>query len=136
MKKYLLILPLVLLTGCFGGTSRVVFSPAYEGQTAVKDAKVVANVTAFNRGVFLFNLIPIWSGSPVMPNNRRYHLFKNRVREGYNVMMMENYLSQEGADDLVDIESQYHSTGAYSLWILWNRSMRTTAVAVKYPKKK
>lgn len=134
MKKLFALLPvLLLLTGCVGGTSRVEVTPPYENQVTADGTPVTGNVMAANRGVYLFNCIPIWSGFPDLPNRRRYKPFRNFVREGYNVMMMERMLPKAQGDELRDVKSEYYSSGAWSLWILWNRSLTTTGAAVKLP---
>ncbi len=135
MKKLLVLLPaLLLLSGCFGGTSKVEILPPHDGQVTADGLPVTANIRSFNRGMYLFNWLPIWSGRPDLPNQRRYRTFRNYVKEGYNVIMMEQAVSKRvKSAELRDIHSEYHTSGMWSLWILWNRTLKTSAAAVKIP---
>ncbi len=116
-------------TGCT--TSEMIMQPPAEGQTGPGGTRVVENLEARNWGLFLFYWIPLWSGNPGRPNQSDYVVFGNRVKEKYMEMMLRGRARQLKADDVEDIRVRESSTGFFSLWILWRRSMSATAVAVE-----
>lgn len=117
------------MSGC--ATSEMIMQPPAAGQTGPGGAKVVENLEARNWGVFLFYWIPVWSGNPGRPNQRDYVVFENRVKEKYMEIMFRNRAKQLKAGEVEDIRVRESSTGFFSLWILWRRSMSATAVAVE-----
>lgn len=120
---------LFLLCGCMGGTSIVTVDPVPAG-TEYQGRQVLGIIQAENRGMFLFNAIPIWTGKPHMPNSRRYSMFRNYLKEGY----MDRLLTDEGrlmkAEKVIVANSSTHSSGWFSLWIVWNRQMHAEGIAL------
>jgi hypothetical protein len=45
--------------------------------------------------------------------------------------MLELNLDKWGADRIEDVEISSSSSGAFSLWIIWRRTMQARGVAVK-----
>lgn len=119
---------MLIAAGC--NTSEVFMQPAVPGQTGSDGTKAVANLEASNWGLFLFYWIPLWSGNPSFPNRRDYAMFDNRVQERFMEKMLRTRAQQLKADRIEDLKIRESSTGFFSLWILWRRSMRATAVAV------
>ena len=117
------------LAGC--NTSTVTMLPPAEGQTASSGAKAAANLEGENWGIFLFYWIPLWSGHPGSPNRREYVVFGNRVKGKYMDMMLRQRAKQMKAETIEDLKVRESSTGVFSLWILWRRSISATAVAVE-----
>ena len=120
---------LFLLCGCMGGTSIVTVDPVPAG-TEYQGRQVLGIIQAENRGMFLFNAIPIWTGKPHMPNHRRYSMFRNYLKEGY----MDRLLTDEGrlmkAEKVIVANSSTQSSGWFSLWIVWNRQMHAEGIAL------
>lgn len=140
MKKsgfVLAVLPLalVLLSGCVGGTSIEKVTPPFADQVSSAGAPVRANIEVENRGQFLFNCIPLWSGEPTQPNLRKYRTFTNYVKPGYARFMVKNAIRENEDQMIADVETKEHSSGLFTLWILWSRTVRATAVAVDAPVK-
>lgn len=137
MKRILLLslaLPTVLLlAGCFSGTSLSRVTPAWEGQLTSAGEPATANVTVENRGQFLFNWIPIWTGDATRPNLGNYNMWQNRMRPGYMRYMLEVERKKLKADRLVDLRQTEYSSGVTTLWLVWTRTVRIAAVAVKAP---
>ncbi len=122
---------LLLLTGCVGGQTAVArITPPVEGQVASDGSPVVANLLVENRGVYLFNWLPVWSGNPNRPNLRKYHLFRDSMRPIHIRLMLETATEKAGAGRYLDQKTVTEETGAFSLWLFWNRTIRSTAVAV------
>ena len=120
---------ILAVAGC--NTSMMTMEPPAPEQTASSGAKVVQNLKARNWGLFLFDSIPLFSGNPWRPNRRDYYFFENRVDEKYMDIMMRDRAKQLKADGVADMKIQERSTGFFSLWIIWRRSITATAVAVE-----
>lgn len=128
---------LLFLAGCVGGQTAVArIMPPLEGQTASDGSPVVANLMVENRGVYLFNWLPIWSGNPNRPNLRKYHLFRDSMRPIHMRFMLETATAKAGAGRYLDQKTATEESGAFSLWLFWNRTTRSTAVAVDRLKEK
>ena len=120
---------LMLLCGCMGGNSIVTVDPVPAGKE-YQGRQVLGIIQAENRGMFLFNALPIWTGKPHKPNFRRYSMFRNYLKEGY----MDRILSDEGrrmnAEKVIVANSSTHSAGWFSLWIVWSRQMHAEGIAL------
>ena len=120
---------LLLLSGCMSGTSIVTVDPVPAGPE-YQGRPVLGIIQAQNRGMYLFNAIPLWSGKPAKPNYRRYSMFRNFLRQGY----MDQMLMDEGrrlkAEKVVVANSSEESSGWFSLWIVWTRHLRSEGIAL------
>ncbi|MBR7130370.1 MAG: hypothetical protein IKC82_00065 [Lentisphaeria bacterium] len=121
---------LTLLAGC-AHTSTLQWDKPAEGQVSSEGNRVLWNLTAVNRGMYLFNVIPLWSGYPTRPNRHEYKLAQNMLTRAQMRRMMDVHLDKWGADRVEDVETAISSSGAFSLWIVWRRTMTATGVAVK-----
>lgn len=121
---------LLLAAGC-AHTSTLEWEKAAPGQVSSQGNSVVYNMKATNRGMFLFNCIPLWSGNVSGPNRHEYRLFQNKVTRPDIRRMLEIYLKKMNVDQVEDVEIKTSSSGAFSLWIVWRRNISATAVAVK-----
>lgn len=123
------LLLLFFLCGCMGGTSIVSVDPVPAG-TEYQGRKVLGIIQAENRGMYLFNCIPLWSGKPHQPNYRRFSMFRNYLREGY----MDQMLMEEGrrlkAEKVMVANTSSQSSGWFSLWLVWNRQMYSEGIAL------
>ena len=128
-KKLFLLLPLLLLTGC--ATSVCRHYAAAPGQVDSSGEAVVAELKGQNYGYFLFYGIPLWSGTAHRPNEKEWDLWKNQVRERDLRRMFARRAEQLKADEVDDVKISQKSSGFWSLWIIWRRSVTGTCVAVK-----
>ena len=131
MKKAFFALAVLLgAVGC-AHTSTLEWSEGHPGQVSSEGHEVLWNLSAANRGMYLFNLIPLWSGYATRPNRHEYKLGQNTLTRAYMRRMLDLNLKRWGADKVEDVEISSTETGAFSLWIVWRRTMRATGVAVK-----
>ncbi|MBE6377815.1 MAG: hypothetical protein E7051_03230 [Lentisphaerae bacterium] len=121
---------LLIACGC-AHTSTLEWTKPAPGQRSAEGNPVVWNVYAVNRGMYLFNLIPIWSGYPSRPNRHDYLLGQHTLTRGQMRRMLELNLDKWGADRIEDVEISSSSSGAFTLWIIWRRTMQARGVAVK-----
>lgn len=118
--------------GCVSGQTSVTrITPPEPEQRASDGSRAVANLLVENRGVYLFNWLPVWSGNPYRPNLRKYHLFEDDMHPIHLRFMLEQAARKAGADRYTDEATVVNETGASSLWLLWSRTTRITAVAVE-----
>ena len=138
MKKFsqifFVLAVLVLFCGCVRTSTLEWVKPAPD--TVSSSGKpVVWHLKARNCGLYLFNVIPIWSGKVSSPNRKDYELWLDMVNYWDMRRLLDRELKRLGADEVEDISMKSYSTGAWGLWIFWKRSMTADAVAVKNPSK-
>ena len=134
MKKYcqsVVFATLLLLgAGCVRTSTLEWVKP--ETETFSSSGKpVVYHLNARNCGLYLFNVIPIWSGKVDMPNRKDYELWEDMVNYWDMRRLLDRELKRLGADEVEDISMKSYSSGAWGLWIFWKKSMTATGVAVK-----
>ena len=132
MKKIWLFAVAAILSG--GGcvrTSTLEWSKPVPGAVSSSGTPVVWQLKARNCGVYLFNVVPIWSGKESRPNRKDYRIGQDRVNEWDMRRLLDSQLHKLGADRVEDIKMESYSSGAWGLWIFWKRSMTATGVAVK-----
>jgi hypothetical protein len=131
MKKIICgALLLLFACGC-AHTSALDWTKPAPNQVSKEGNPVMWNVYAVNRGMYLFNLIPLWSGYPSRPNRHEYLIGQHKLTRGQMRRMLELNLDKWGADRIEDVEISSSSSGAFSLWIIWRRTMQARGVAVK-----
>lgn len=135
MKILYSLLIAVILSGCMV-TSTLEWSAPLHGQKSSDGRLVVWNLRGENNGIFLFNCIPLISGDAEYPNRMDYETFANEVHPYDMERMFRCRLKQLKADDVTDIRTCQYSTGVWTLWILWKRTVTGEAVAVKNIRKK
>ena len=79
----------------------------------------------------IFYGIPLWSGTPHRPNENEWDLWENQVRERDIRRMLRQRAAQLGADDVDDVKIRETSSGWWSLWIVWRRTISASGVAVR-----
>ena len=131
MKHFFAGIALLLLTAGCAHTSTLEWEKAAPGQVSSQGNPVVFNLKASNRGMYLFNCIPLWSGNMSGPNRHEYRLFQDTVTRADMRRMLDIYLKHMKADQVDDVEIKTTSAGAFSLWIVWRRNRSATASAVK-----
>ena len=122
----------LLAGGC--ATSVVTHIKAEPESKSSSGARAVAHMQGMNSGVFLFYWIPLWSGKENRPNRREYKTFQNRVETKHMRKMLDIHARRLGGDRAEDVKIRTESSGFWSLWILWTRSVHGTATAVKTKK--
>ena len=96
----------------------------------------VAVGEAYNTGYYLFNIWPIYSGNPEQYNRKDYHSFFDDINKGRNSSLLLNAMQRQyKVERLHDVEHQETSSGYFSLWIVWRKNIRTTALGLKAPEK-
>lgn len=131
MKKIFYgMLLLILASGC-AHTSTLDWSKPFPEQRSSSGKPVVWNIHAVNRGMYLFNVIPLWSGYPTRPNRHEYKLCQDTLNRAQMRRMLVHHLDKLGADRIEDVEINSSSSGAFSLWLIWRRTMEARGVAVK-----
>ena len=125
---------LLLCSGCTTSVCKHRLMP--EGTKSSSGKNVVAGISGENRGCYLFNAVPVWSGKPHRPNENKWSLWRHRVRERDLRRMFLQRAKRLGADDIEDLEVREDSSGLWSLGILWNRTVSGHCVAVKNPSEK
>ena len=71
------------------------------------------------------------SVSVYYPNVRRYRLFEDQINEWGVRRLLDTGARKCGADSVENVEFTSDAKGAFSLWILWRRTVRGQAIAVK-----
>ena len=117
------------LTGCVTSTLRI--TPGDPGQVSSSGAPVTHVLDGMNTGVYLFYWIPLWSGNPHYPNQRNYDVLRHRVNDKAIYRMFDSTASRLGKEHVEDIRIHTNSSGIWTLWIFWKRSVRGTGLLVE-----
>ena len=121
---------IVLLNGCVRTSTLEWIKPDQQIYSS-SGKPVLWHLKARNCGLYLFNVIPIWSGKVNYPNRKDYELWQDMVNYWDMRRLLDRELKRLGADGVEDIKMNSYSSGAWGLWIFWKKSMTATAVAVK-----
>ena len=134
MKKFgmtLLVAAVAFIAGGCVRTSTLEWSKPLPGTVSTSGTPVVWQLKARNCGLYLFNVVPIWSGKESRPNRKDYRIGRDTVNEWDMRRLLDSLLHKLGADRVEDIKMSSYSSGAWGLWIFWKRSMVATGLAVK-----
>ena len=94
--------------------------------------QAVAFGRAENRGYYLFDRWALYAGDTRWPNRHEYTAFRDNVRPDRNAEMLLSAMRRHGrAEKLERVEHQERSWGYFSLWLVWRRTITTTAVGVR-----
>lgn len=130
MKKSLFLLSLLLL--CAGCTTSVCRHYKLEPDSRSSSGRIaVAGIRGQNTGCYLFNSLPVWSGKPHRPNEKKWSMWRDYVRKRDLRKMFAVRAKQLGADDIEDFTVTEKSSGLWSLGIVWTRTLSGQCVAVK-----
>ena len=133
MKKSALLSAAALLAlwtaGCVTATLQV--HPAEPGRVSKSGAPVSYVIRGMNSGVYLFYYIPLWSGNPTSPNQRTYDLFEHRVDDKAIYRMFDVSAQRMRAERVEDVSITHRSSGVWTLWIFWKRSVHGKAVLIR-----
>ena len=58
-------------------------------------------------------------------------MWRDQINEWDMRRLLDCQLKQLNAESVEDVEMSSYSTGAWTLWIFWKKSMTASAVAVK-----
>ena len=118
----------LVVSGCV--TSTLKYIPAAPGSKSKSGAPVSYVVEGMNSGVYLFYYIPLWSGNPRRFNQRDYDLFRHRVDDKAIYRMFDVAAKRMRSDRYEDATVVHRSSGVWTLWIFWKRSVHGRAVLV------
>ena len=118
----------LLVSGCV--TSTLKYIPAAPGSTSKSGEPVSYVVEGMNSGIYLFYYIPLWSGNPRRFNQRDYDLFRHRVDDKAIYWMFDVAAKRMHSARYEDATITHYSTGVWTLWIFWKRSVYGRAVLV------
>ena len=133
MKRIPILFAAVLLAFSLSGcvTSTLRYIPAAPGSTSKSGAPVSYVVEGMNSGVYLFYYIPLWTGNPRRFNQRDYDLFRHRVDDKAIYRMFDVAAKRMHSARYEDATVVHHSSGVWTLWILWKRSVHGRAVLIR-----
>jgi len=83
-----------------------------------------------NSGIYLFYYIPLWTGNPYHPNERDYDLLEHRINEKEIFRMFDVAVKRKNAVRYEDVTVTYYSSGVWTLWIVWKRSVHGRGVLI------
>ena len=119
-----------ILGGCCSADYEL--EPVPENTAAPAGYRAVAAGSASNRGYYLFNRWALYAGNTRRPNSHDYTSFRDNVRPDRNAEMLLAAMRRHcRAEKLERVEHQEHSWGYFSLWLVWRRTITTTAVGVR-----
>ena len=124
------LIAVLFVSGCVK-TSTLEWQPAEVGSVSSSGKPAAYYLTARNCGVYLFNVVPVWSGKVTRPNRKDYELFQDMVNYWDMRRLLDCEIHRLGAVAVEDIKMSSHSSGMLGLWIFWKKSMIATGVAVK-----
>ena len=128
----------LLLALCVSGcvTSTLKYTPAAPGSKSRNGTPVSYVVEGMNTGVYLFYYIPLWAGNPHHPNQRDYDMFRHRVDDNAIYRMFHVAAVRMHSARFEDVEISHSSSGIWTLWIFWKRSVHGRAVLVSEKRRK
>ena len=118
----------LFVSGCV--TSTLKYTPAAPGRKSKSGAPVSYVVDGMNTGIYLFYYIPLWSGNPGRPNQRDYDLFCHRVDDKAIYRMFDVAARRMHLARYEDATVYQSSSGIWTLWIFWKRSVHGRAVLI------
>jgi len=116
------------LAWMFAGCATVQTAKNFGGLMVDGGAKPIATVAAENYGYYLFGTIPIIAGNPAYPNADTCRLFEDTVTIQNNMAMVAQTLKMENGRRLANVRTTEDWSGSFSLWILWRKTIATTAL--------
>ena len=131
MKRVLLTACALALVGLASGCATVQVAQHFDGVVVDGGAKPIATVAAENYGYYLFGTFPVISGTPGRPNANACQLFDETVTVQNNLAMVSNAVKLGPGRKLANVKTTEEWTGSFSLWILWRRTIFTSALVVE-----
>ena len=136
--QYILILAAagitMFLSGCCNAVVYTREADAQMQERRVDNLQPIATGEASNSGYYLFNTWPIYTGNTARYNRKDYHSFYDDITPGRNSSMLLNDMQKKfNVKQLAEVEHQESSWGWFSLWIVWRKNIRTTAIGLREP---
>jgi len=119
---------LLALAWMLAGCATVQTAKNFGGLTVDGAARPVATVAVENYGYYLFGAFPLIAGDPAHPNAETCRLFEDTVTLQNNMAMLSQTVRKERGRKLANVKTTEDWRGAFSLWILWRKTLATTAL--------
>ena len=116
-----------LLLLCAAGCASVQSSRVFHNVKTDNQHTPFATVSVENTGWFLFNLIPLASGNPALPNRADWRFFRNTVTLENNLKMLDAEMQKHGATKMANLTSRTKDD-FYYFFLLYRRACLTSAV--------
>jgi len=116
------------LLGMVPGCATVQTAKRFAGVPVDGASQPVATVAVENYGYYLFGTIPLIAGAPAYPNADTCRLFQDTVTLQNNLTMIAQTVKAENGKKLANLKTTEEWTGSFSLWILWRKTLATTAL--------
>jgi len=116
------------LIGMASGCATVQTAKNFGGVTVDGASKPVATVAAENYGYYLFGAFPLIAGAPKHPNANTCSFFENTVTLQNNMAMISQTAQAEKGKRLANVKTTEDWTGSFSLWIVWRKTIFTSAL--------
>ena len=121
----------LLVSGCVTSTLKI--TPAEPGRVSRNGSPVAYSLKGMNSGVYLFYYIPLWTGNPRRPNQRDYDILRHRINDKAIYRMFDAANRRRRTDGVEDVTVESRSSGVWTLWIFWKRSVHGSGVLIKSP---
>ncbi|MCL1920051.1 MAG: hypothetical protein FWG50_03075 [Kiritimatiellaeota bacterium] len=131
MKRVTLTAVTLALIGMACGCATMQTAKRFDGTVMEKGARPLATVAVENYGYYLFGVIPIIAGEPKHPNANTCRLFDDSVTVQNNLAMISQVVKTERGRKLTNMNTTEEWTGAFSLWILWRKTLFTSALVME-----
>lgn len=118
---------LSVLLACAAGCASVETSRIFNGVRTDNGYVPHETVSVENTGWFLFNLIPLASGNPDLPNRADWRFFQNTVTLENNLKMLDAEMARRGATRFTNVTSRTKDD-FYYFFLLYRRTCLTSAV--------
>ena len=123
-----------MLSGCCHATVSARTLDKEMQSKRIDNLQPIAYGEASNTGYYLFNTWPIYTGDPTEYNRKEYHSLYDDIKPGRNASMLLNAMQKKfNVKQLAQIEHHESSWGWFSLWIVWRKNIRTTAIGLREP---
>ncbi|MCL2104919.1 MAG: hypothetical protein FWH21_07710 [Kiritimatiellaeota bacterium] len=110
------------------GCATVQTAKNFSGVSVDGASKPIATVAVENYGYYLFGAIPLVAGAPAYPNADTCRLFEDTVTLRNNMAMLAQTVKAENGKKIANVRTAEDWTGSFSLWILWRKTLSTTAL--------
>jgi len=128
MKRALWMTAAVAFLCMASGCATVQTAKRFNAVTVDGAAKPIATVAVENYGYYLFGVIPLIAGAPQYPNADTCRLFEDTVTVQNNMAMLSQTVKLENGKKIANVATTEDWTGAFALWILWRKTLATTAL--------